>query len=75
MSNSFPKTGRPAADVLSALGDARSRDLKTDGRAFAFVYDAGHEAWLRGEPTPFLPGPPRHRLVLAPPGAPPGDRG
>jgi penicillin amidase len=45
------------------------------GHPLSSFYDAGHEAWLRGEPTPFLPGPPRHRLVLAPPGAPPGDRG
>jgi penicillin G amidase len=29
-------------------------------------YRAGHEAWVRGEPQPFLPGPPLHRLELAP---------
>jgi penicillin amidase len=29
-------------------------------------YRAGHEAWVRGEPQPFLPGPPLHRLDLAP---------
>ena len=29
-------------------------------------YGAGHEAWARGEPQPFLPGPPLHRLELAP---------
>jgi penicillin amidase len=29
-------------------------------------YRAGHEAWVRGEPRPLLPGPPRHRLQLAP---------
>jgi penicillin amidase len=27
-------------------------------------YRDGHAAWERGDPTPFLPGPPRHRLVL-----------
>jgi penicillin amidase len=27
-------------------------------------YAAGHEAWARGEPTPFLPGAPAHRLTL-----------
>ena len=37
----FPETGRPAEDILAALGDARARDLPADGRAFAFVYDAG----------------------------------
>ena len=33
-------------------------------------YRAGHDAWLRGEPTPFLPGTAAHRLVLAPAAAP-----
>ena len=27
-------------------------------------FAAGHDAWARGEPLPFLPGPPRHRLTL-----------
>jgi penicillin amidase len=29
-------------------------------------YTAGHRAWSRGEPTPFLPGPAAHRLTLRP---------
>ena len=29
-------------------------------------YRAGHEAWVRGEPTPFLPGPTKHTLTLQP---------
>jgi penicillin amidase len=29
-------------------------------------YRSGHEAWVRGEPTPFLPGPAVTRLVLRP---------
>ncbi|MBL9189098.1 MAG: penicillin acylase family protein [Opitutaceae bacterium] len=29
-------------------------------------YRAGHEAWLRGEPTPFLPGKTQHTLTLKP---------
>ncbi len=33
-------------------------------------YRAGHEAWLRGEPTPFLPGAPAHRLTLEPAASP-----
>ena len=33
-------------------------------------YRAGHEAWLRGEPTPFLPGAPAHRLTLQPAASP-----
>lgn len=29
-------------------------------------YRAGHDAWARGEPQPFLPGPPLYRLELSP---------
>ena len=29
-------------------------------------YRAGHDAWVRGEPLPFLPGPTRHLLELVP---------
>lgn len=39
----FPDQGKSRAEVLAALGDQRARDLKADGRAFAFVYDAGEE--------------------------------
>jgi sphinganine-1-phosphate aldolase len=38
---SFPERGRSREEVLAALGDQRAQDLKSDGRAFAFVYDAG----------------------------------
>lgn len=43
MSTMFPESGKPAGEVLAALADARSVDLRPDGRAFAFVYDAGGE--------------------------------
>ena len=39
--NAFPEAGRPRHEVLAALADHRTRDLKSDGRAFAFVFDAG----------------------------------
>jgi penicillin amidase len=29
-------------------------------------YRAGHEAWVKGEATPFLPGPAQHTLTLTP---------
>ncbi|MBW7894332.1 MAG: penicillin acylase family protein [Opitutaceae bacterium] len=29
-------------------------------------YRAGHDAWVRGEPTPLLPGPAQHTLTLEP---------
>lgn len=44
MSNAFPEQGGGRADILAALADARAGDLASDGRAFAFVYDAGEEA-------------------------------
>ncbi len=31
-------------------------------------YRAGHEAWVKGEPTPFLPGETVHTLTLVPTG-------
>lgn len=40
------------------------------GHFLSPFYRAGHEAWVKGEPTPFLPGPARHVLVLRP-----GERG
>jgi penicillin G amidase len=29
-------------------------------------FTAGHEAWVRGDPTPFLPGPAEHTIALNP---------
>ena len=42
--SAFPEVGHRRDDVLGALTDARTRDLKSDGRAFAFVYDPGEDA-------------------------------
>ena len=36
------------------------------GHFLSPYYRAGHEAWLRVEPSPLLPGPAQHRLVLQP---------
>ena len=36
------------------------------GHPLSPFYRAGHDAWARGEPLPFLPGPARHELVLGP---------
>ncbi len=44
MSSVFPENGAGRAEILAALADARGSDLVSDGRAFAFVYDAGEEA-------------------------------
>jgi penicillin amidase len=39
------------------------------GHPLSPFYRAGHEAWVRGEPTPFLPGATVHTLTLVPTGA------
>jgi penicillin amidase len=36
------------------------------GNPLSPFYRAGHEAWVRGDPTPFLPGPKAHVLTLTP---------
>jgi penicillin amidase len=36
------------------------------GHPLSPFYRAGYEAWARGDPTPFLPGPTRHTLRLQP---------
>lgn len=36
------------------------------GHPLSPFWGAGHEAWVRGEPSPFLPGPATHELTLRP---------
>jgi penicillin amidase len=36
------------------------------GHPLSPFYRNSHDAWARGEPTPFLPGPTRYTLTLAP---------
>ena len=36
------------------------------GHPLSPYYRAGHTAWVRGEPTPFLPGRTEHTLMLKP---------
>jgi penicillin amidase len=36
------------------------------GNPLSPFWGAGHEAWVRGEPTPFLPGQTKHTLRLVP---------
>jgi penicillin amidase len=38
------------------------------GHFLSPYYRAGHDAWVRGEPGPLLPGPTRHTLRLVPDG-------
>ena len=36
------------------------------GHPLSPFYRNSHDAWARGEPTPFMPGPTRFTLTLAP---------
>jgi penicillin G amidase len=36
------------------------------GNPLSPYYRAGHDPWVKGEPTPFLPGPTQHTLTLQP---------
>jgi penicillin amidase len=36
------------------------------GHPLSPFYGSGHDDWARGRPSPFLPGPAKHRLVLKP---------
>lgn len=44
------------------------------GHPLSPFYGAGHEAWVRGEPTPLLPGPKVYALELTPEAATPQNR-
>ncbi|ARP89089.1 hypothetical protein CAL14_01230 [Bordetella genomosp. 9] len=51
--------GREAQGILHMPGGASGHPLSP-------FYLAGHEDWVRGTPSPFLPGPAAHKLVLQP---------
>ncbi len=49
--------GREAEGILHMPGGQ-------SGHPWSPYYRAGHDAWVRGEPTPFLPGPAQRTLTL-----------
>jgi sphinganine-1-phosphate aldolase len=44
MHKPFPEDGLGRPQILAALGNMRAHDPAIDGKAFAFIYDAGEEA-------------------------------
>lgn len=55
--------------VVSPGNEERGLCNQPAGQSGHFLspfYRAGHEAWVKVEPLPFLPGEPRHRLELQP---------
>jgi penicillin amidase len=51
--------GREAEGIFHMPGGESANPLSP-------YFRAGHEAWVRGDPTPFLPGPAQHTLELLP---------
>ena len=53
--------GREAEGIIHQPGGQ-------SGHPMSPFWGAGHEDWVLGRPSPFLPGEPAHRLVLEPSG-------
>jgi penicillin amidase len=64
-----PKHGQSERMVVSPGHEAEGLFNMPGGQSghpMSPYYRAGHEAWVKGEPTPLLPGPAQHTLVLQP---------
>ncbi len=64
-----PSFGASERMVVSPGHEERGLFHMPGGQSGHFLspyYRAGHEAWVNVDPTPLLPGAPRHTLVLAP---------
>lgn len=72
----MPRVQAPAMGASERFAVAPGREASgyfhmpggQSGHPLSPFYEAGHRAWEQGEPTPFLPGPERHRLTLKPVG-------
>ena len=70
----MPRFQAPSAGASERLVVSPGREAEgifempggQSGHPLSPFYRAGHQAWARGEPTPFLPGSARHVLTLAP---------
>lgn len=51
--------GREAEGIMHLPGGQSGHPLSP-------YFRAGHDAWVKGDPTPFLPGPAQHTLILNP---------
>lgn len=71
----MPRVQRPAFGASQRMAVAPGREAEgiiempagQSGHPLSPFWRAGHEAWVKGTPTPFLPGPAQHVLRLAPP--------
>ncbi len=73
--NNMPRVQGPAFGASERLAVSPGAEEKgifhmpigISGHPLSPHYMSGHEAWEKGEPTPFLPGKAVHRLTLGPP--------
>jgi len=73
---STPRVQSPSFGASERFGVSPGRESEgylhmpggQSGHPLSPFYRAGHEAWVRGEATAFLPGAPKYTLRLVPPG-------
>ena len=72
--NNMPRVQSPSAGASERFVVAPGREAEgvfempggQSGHPLSPFYRAGHEAWVKGEATPFLPGSTFHKLTLSP---------
>lgn len=72
--SAMPRVQGPAFGASERMVVAPGREAEgivhmpggQSGHPLSPFWGAGHDDWVRGRPTPFLPGPARHRLLLRP---------
>ncbi len=72
--NNVPRVVKPTAGASERFVVSPGRENEgifhmpggQSGNPLSPFYRAGHEAWVKGEATPFLPGPTAHTLTLTP---------
>lgn len=70
----MPRVQRPAFGASQRMAVSPGHEAEgiiempagQSGHPFSPFWRAGHEAWVKGTPTPFLPGPTRYVLRLVP---------
>jgi penicillin amidase len=73
-SSDMPRVQSPSEGASERMAVSPGREAEgyfhmpcgQSGHPMSPHYGDGQAAWARGEPTPFLPGPPRHTLTLVP---------
>lgn len=72
--SNMPRVARPGNGASQRLVVSPGREAEgffhmpggQSGHPLSNFYSNGHAAWVKGEPTPFLPGPALHTLTLRP---------